>query len=290
MKPEDLKFAAFGGDERQRYLCRFLRGSGCFVGSFRVPGEPDAEDWRSLLKSADCLLLPVPATRDGVRLRAEGSGEEIRLDSLLGTGARVIFGGKLPSSFRSHAENAGFTVFDYLDFDRFEEENALPTAEGAISIAMQRLPITLEGASAVITGYGRIGRILCRKLVSLGASVTVFERRADLHTDIVSDGARAMFFTDVNGRSELSRIPSDCRVIFNTVPARMFCGEALERLSTPCLLIDLASPPGGVDMKAAEARGIECVWATALPGKYAPESAARSLFAHICRALGELGG
>ena len=62
-------------------------------------------------------------------------------------------------------------------------------------------------------------------------------------------------------------------MIFNTVPERIIKRESLRQLSTECLIIDLASAPGGVDVAAAKELGVPLIWATALPGKCAPESA-----------------
>ena len=39
-----------------------------------------------------------------------------------------------------------------------------------------------------------------------------------------------------------------------------------------CLILDLASAPGGVDYEAAEEMGIEAILLPGLPGKYAPVS------------------
>jgi dipicolinate synthase subunit A len=62
-------------------------------------------------------------------------------------------------------------------------------------------------------------------------------------------------------------------VIFNTVPNRIFVGDALDSIPRNCLFVDLASAPGGIDFATAEQRGLRAIWATALPGKYSPETA-----------------
>lgn len=51
----------------------------------------------------------------------------------------------------------------------------------------------------------------------------------------------------------------------------------LRELKPTCLLVDLASTPGGIDFKAAEKLGLNAQWALSLPGKVAPESAAQYL-------------
>ena len=52
--------------------------------------------------------------------------------------------------------------------------------------------------------------------------------------------------------------------------------ELLRDLPRECVLLELASQPG-FDRAAAEARGLTCVSALGLPGKAAPETAARAI-------------
>ena len=49
----------------------------------------------------------------------------------------------------------------------------MPTAEGAIQLAMEELPITLHGARVLVIGYGRLGRVLADRLAGLKARVSV---------------------------------------------------------------------------------------------------------------------
>ena len=51
--------------------------------------------------------------------------------------------------------------------------------------------------------------------------------------------------------------------------------DRLKKLNKNCLIIDLASRPGGIDRKAAKANEIKYIWALALPGKVAPVSTAK---------------
>ena len=52
----------------------------------------------------------------------------------------------------------------------------MPTAEGAIQLAMEELPITLHGARVLVIGYGRLGRVLADRLAGLKARVSVAAR------------------------------------------------------------------------------------------------------------------
>jgi dipicolinate synthase subunit A len=44
----------------------------------------------------------------------------------------------------------------------------------------------------------------------------------------------------------------------------------LEKVKKDCLVIDLASKPGGVDFNAAGELGVKTLWLLSLPGKVAP--------------------
>ena len=79
--------------------------------------------------------------------------------------------------------------------------------------------------------------------------------------------------SDADEYASLKALPLGCRAIFNTVPTRVMTKEILESVPKNCILIDLASAPGGIDLAAAQELGLRTVWGTALPGKCTPESA-----------------
>ena len=59
--------------------------------------------------------------------------------------------------------------------------NAVPTAEGAIEIAIAETPFTIHGSKSLVLGYGKIGKILSKDLYALGAQTYVEARKyADL--------------------------------------------------------------------------------------------------------------
>jgi dipicolinate synthase subunit A len=157
------------------------------------------------------------------------------------------------------------------------EEGIVVRVSDVIAVAMNELPVTIDGIHAAIIGYGRIGSLLAERLRALGAEVTVYARRSEQCTLARLHHHRAARLLCREGETVLESIPADLRVIFNTVPSRILAGRVLEMLPPECLLIDLASAPGGIDHAAARAMGLHTVWATALPGKCAPESAGRIL-------------
>ena len=59
-------------------------------------------------------------------------------------------------------------------------------------------------------------------------------------------------------------------------------------LKEDCLVIDLASKPGGVNLKAAAQLGTKVIWALSLPGKAAPATSGRIIRDTIYHILQEL--
>ncbi len=284
---EKRRLAILGGDERQISMARALAEVGFPVSVWglgacgaRIGKAVLCEAWQEAIAASQVVILPLPATADGVRLHCplQNSDVLLRMTTLLDVlPGHLLLGGRLGESVRNIAELKKIEWVDYFDSEILQIKNALPTAEGAISIAMQELPVTLHGTEAAVIGYGRIGSILAGLLESLGAHVTVYARRGEQLAQAELHRHHSARLICRGGGWAPEKISSECRVIFNTVPQWIFTEEVLQGLPAGCLLIDLASAPGGIDRAAAERLGVRSIWGTALPGKYAPESAGRIL-------------
>jgi dipicolinate synthase subunit A len=78
-------------------------------------------------------------------------------------------------------------------------------------------------------------------------------------------------------------------MLFSTVPAPVVGRRILEELPKDCLVMDLAAPPGGVDLSAAEEIGLRAVWARGL-GRSAPVTVGRSQWTGIKRLIEAIEG
>ena len=81
--------------------------------------------------------------------------------------------------------------------------------------------------------------------------------------------------------------PDRFDAVFNTVPARILEARELDALGAGCLLMELASAPGGFNPDAARARGIRVVQALGLPGKYSPLAAAQAILDAVEELIGK---
>lgn len=279
------KIALLGGDRRQRWTAERLAARGAEVAAWGIPDEFSATasvvrttDWHSAIRGAKAILLPLPVSTDGIRLNcgtASQDLEDFRLTYLLEAVDKdqPIFGGRFPPAFKEAASERGLRLFDYTEQECFQINNARPTAEGALEIALRELPTVLNQSKVAVIGYGRIGKILSDLLAAFGASVTVAARKQTDLTWIEVRGYTPLKIETIDKRSSLCKLGTDCRVIFNTVPYWLFDRSVLESLNPKTLFIDLASSPGGVDPQTAQDVGIRVIRALALPGKCAPERA-----------------
>ena len=283
-----LNFWLAGGDRRQVWLARLLAEDGHAVHAFALgPAGAGVREERTLAgaERADCVVLPLPAAgRDGA-LNAPLAEGPVPLEEVLDTlrPGQIVCAGRVDDRLRALAEGRGVRLFDYFAREELAVTNSVPTAEGAIQIALEELPITLHGSRALVIGYGRLGRALAPRLAALGARVTVAARRYEALAWAESFGFAACPL------GELGECLCGFDLAVNTVPAPVLGAAELGELKEGCLVIDLASLPGGVDLGAAERLGVKAVRALSLPGKTAPATAAAALRTAICHILNELG-
>ena len=277
-----VKVALLGGDERQNQLAKELRRRGYTVAGFGNAVEDRGADLAGTLNGARVVILPVPATRNGVFLSQGAAGAEIAFSqvlALLEPGV-LLLGALFPPAWIEAAKECGAICLDYYREETVQLRNALPTAEGALRLAMQELPVTLFGVETAVVGYGRIGSLLCEKLIALGAKVGVLARAPAALAQAELHGARIGAFSQ--GAPPFFR---ECRVLFNTVPERVLSRPFLQALPENCILIELASAPGGFDPALAKELGFRVVTAQGLPGRFYPETAGKILADAVCAIL-----
>ena len=161
--------------------------------------------------------------------------------------------------------------------------NAVPTAEGAIEIAIAETPFTIHGSKSLVLGYGKIGKILSKDLYALGAQTYVEARKyADLAM-IEGHGYEPLPLDNLKDHIH------EFDIIFNTIPSLILDDEILAKVKKDALIIDLASKPGGIDFDAAKTYGLKVIWALSLPGKIAPVSSGAIIKDTIMNIIKELG-
>jgi len=233
---------------------------------------------------ADFVILPLPVSRDGIHLNLPLSDESILLEQLWkDLGKSTVLGGKVTQAQRIDAKKHGVELLDYFDREEVQVKNALSTSEGAIQEAMAATDTTIHGARILVLGHGRIAKILAHHLRALGGDVSVAARRCSERSWAEVFGCRAL------SMEEMEKLLGSFDIVFNTVPSRILGEEQLKKLKPSCLVMELASLPGGIDASAAGKLGVRYLAAHGLPGKAAPGSAAAVLRDSIYAILRERG-
>ncbi|MBQ7922010.1 MAG: hypothetical protein IJ325_05455 [Clostridia bacterium] len=249
-------------------------------------GEVFTEKALAEARDADVLILPLPLTNDGENMTIHGTGGTIPLRPFLEKlpPGKQILGGQIPYFYKRLIEECGSSCGDYFDSEVVQLRNAIPTAEGAIGVAISELPVTIAGCPIVVTGYGRCGYTLAARLRLLGADVTVAVRRREAQVMAEGDGCRSISIR------ELQEDPPACRMLFNTIPAPILSAETLQKFRKDCILVELASGTGESMGKEAEKAGLRFIKASGLPGKTAPETAGNILAESILEWINDCRG
>jgi dipicolinate synthase subunit A len=280
-----------GGDLRQVYTAQILaKENKVYTLGFDKSLLPSdkikpIESPIMLEERVDFLILPLPVSTDGITLNTPFFRYSIPVESLPGMikDGGIVFGGKFSEKIKDVFESKGIETIDYFEREELSVLNAIPTAEGAVQIAMEELPCTIFGQNVLVTGMGRISKVLVRILTALGAKTTVAARKySDLAWAEIY-GCRGVHI------SRLDESLGEYDIIFNTVPALLFDEKRLKKLKKSCLAIDLASKPGGFDLDAASANGVKTIWALSLPGKVAPVTSGEIIAHTILNILNERG-
>jgi dipicolinate synthase subunit A len=151
---------------------------------------------------------------------------------------------------------------------------------------MNRLEKNVRGSHVAITGFGRIAKHLVGLLLPMGARVTVAARKSADLAFAASVGCETLRLGE-RPEEAIRSLAEGYDVIYNTVPHWLFDRDFLSRMDPATFLIDLSSVPGGVDICAAKELGVNVLWATSLPGKYAPLSAGRLIASCVHELLRE---
>jgi len=292
MNDFDIKLAVTGGDMRMLFcakeLCRL--GFETSVFGFAGSGEQYGDTVRcatvaDALSGASAVILPVPCSADGCRLNAPFWRSDVRIDDVLSciSPTQLVLGGVISQSLLDKADSLCLSVVDYMKDEELTVKNAVTTAEGALYTVLKDLPVTVSGLPCLVLGYGRVGKAVSDVFGALHADVTVCARRPDALAWARSRGHKTSYIGDI------CAVTPGKKLIINTVPELIVDNNVISFTDTDAYILDLASSPGGVDLEAAEKKGIKAVHALSLPGKTAPLTAGRDIAAAVFAALQKRG-
>lgn len=285
-----LVVAIVGGDEREQEIARLVAQEGAVVRCYGFPWPADGIAGAQLVGSAgeamdgaDYALFPVPGISSDGSLYAPYAPERVvpgpSLLGCLAPGAAVILG-RADDNLREAAAATSTVLIEYEDDVELMLMRAPAVVEGVVATAVANSPVTLHATAVGVIGFGNIGSLLARSLRMLGSEVHVFARNPVQRAEAYAAACTP------HGLEELRSASRELAMLFSTVPAPVVGREVLSALPTGSLVVDIAAPPGSIDLELARQLGHRAVWARGM-GRSAPVTVGRSQWAGISRRIVE---
>lgn len=285
-------FTIIGGDLRIIKLAKILSEDNNAVYVYGLENVEELKEIKNItfcqklqdaVKQSEIIIGPIPFSSDGININTPFSNKKISIRELMhNINAKILIAGNILPEVYDLANDEYIEIIDIMKREELAVLNTIATAEGAIEIAITNTNKIIHGSQILILGFGRIGKVLARKLAGLSAKVTCAARKDE---DLAWIRAYGHMETNIN---TLGQNLEKYDIIMNTVPHTILTEERLKYVKQDCLLIDLASNPGGIDKKVAKERNLKLVWALALPGKVAPTTTAEFLKDTIFNVLKEI--
>lgn len=275
----NYNFSIIGGDLRYIRLAEILANENNVVNTYGLEEYTNLAKAKNIniknnldeiIENSNIIIAPFPFSKDRKNLHMPYSKEIILIEEFLKKCKnKIVLAGSISEKVKKEAKELNVNLIDLLEDEELIIYNTIATAEGTIKIIIENTENNLHKSKILILGFGRVARTLAKKLRGLDVEVTCAARKIKDLTWIETYGYKA---TNINELKE-NLYQYDC--IINTVPNIILTEEKLQYVQKECLLLDLASAPGGFDREAIEKRKLKYNWALALPGKVAPLATAK---------------
>lgn len=275
-----MNISIIGGDSRIVELIKLLakdKNEICLFGfgqCAELKEFKQASNLDEALQKAKIVISSIPLSKNGKNINTPFTEKTILIEDFFEKAKnKIIITGNITDEIKGQIKNENNNeIIDVLKYEELTVMNVIPTSEGAIQIAMEKSNITLHDSNCLVLGFGRIGKILSKMLSGLGAKVYCEARKQQDLAWITAYGYNAIDLENLKQRL------NEFDFIFNTIPCLILDKENLQHIKKDCVLIDLASKPGGIDFDEANRLGLQTNWALALPGKVAPKTSAKYIY------------
>jgi dipicolinate synthase subunit A len=276
--------AVVGGDLRMLEHMRRARAAGAAVqhygsipGAEEAAGRPQAASLTDAVKGAKIISCPIPGVGTDGSLFAKYTDEVLLMKPEV---LKAAAPGALMFTYRDTpqliewAKSTPVEVIGYGEDDELCILHAIPTAEGAIKVAVENTEETLLGMPVLCFGLGRVGISVALAFAAMKSRVTLTARNPAQLARAASLGLEPVHL------SELSNRLDQFSLIVSSSSGPVVTRDMIARTRPDALIMDLCSPPGSVDFAAAKELNRRVVWARAQAG-----SAPRSAGAHEWQVL-----
>lgn len=271
----------FGGDQRTITMMQQFATAGFHIRAIGFDEFPlhHAHIKRETVHSAsyedaEAIILPVGGTDEYGQVAApyvdtplyftETIIQSLSSDSVIYTGVANEYLQKLCNKL----DQKYISLFERDDVAIL---NSIPTAEGTLQLAIEHTDHTIHQSHTLVVGFGRIGMTIARLFKAVGAHVSVVARTPEDKARIIEMGCTFIPL------QQLAQQIHSYQLCINTVPSMIITSDTINQMNEQLCVIDLASPPGGVDFLYAKQSGIHVIHALGIPGKTAPTTAGHIL-------------
>ncbi len=281
------RVAVLGGDGREVHVAQRLASDGhdavCYGQAIAASnGVRVAATLAEAVRGTEWLVLPSPGLNGDV-IYAPDAPKPIVLDgALLEQSAAheggVVMGRSNPR-FDELANRMNIQIFQLKDDPGLATRLSTGVAEGVVGLLIELTQRILREHRILVVGYGVTGAVIVDYLVGAHCAPQVAARHPRWLERARQCGATPVAYDD--------RVDAmaTAEIIINTVPSTSAIPpEAFAHLRDH-LVVDIASPPGGLDHDAARSAGVNVHWPRGLAGGRAPLTAGDAQYAFIANAI-----
>ena len=280
-----MKYGILGGDFRNVELVKLLAKEKNIVYTYGLEKEIQKLESDNIiicddikeLQETDIVITSIPLSRDNININMPLNiyGKESKIDEALKVmNNKLIFTGSVSSEILRKFKLYNIEILDIMKNEEFAVLNAIPTAEETIRIIIDNTKKVLHNANCLIMGYGRIGKVLAKKLNSLSVKVECLVSDNIEKIWCRVEGYNYIEFENIKNKSDLLK---KYDIIINTIP-KIILTDELKEIRKDTLIIDLASKPYGIDRSIVKQENLNFIEALGLPGKSAPITVAENMY------------
>ncbi|MBR3255357.1 MAG: dipicolinate synthase subunit DpsA [Clostridia bacterium] len=270
-------FSVIGGDMRIIYLAKMLAKDKNIVYSYGFEKTKELENVLNIhicdnideaINNSNIVISSVPLTKNGADIYMPFSDNIVKIDNfLLKLQNKTFIAGAIKEELLQKVNQT--KIVDLMNVEELTVLNTIATAEGAISDIILNTEKNLHGSKVLILGFGRVSKVLAKKLKAIEAQVTCAARK---EVDFAWMETLGYNITNINYLGDNLK---EYDIIINTVPYIILDNEKLSKIKNDCFLLDLASKPGGFDQEYINQNKLNYKWSLAIPGKVSPISSAQ---------------
>lgn len=256
------KFLILGNDKKMFACCNRLKD----VGYTAVMYDNDKN-----FTDYDNIILPLPTIAN-----TKIKGTDITFDEFSGSlscGQKVFCGNIDVTPFENY--------YSYYCDESFLINNSRLTAQGVLRLILDTVDCDMIELNAVVIGYGRCGKSICRLLKNCGFKVMSASRRKETIIEAYNDGIKAVSI------NQIEEFVDNTDIVINTVPVNIISTEYISRFKSKTIYIEVASKPYGFNITQTDVYNFRYILAESLPGRFAPESAGKNIADTVLKILKE---